>query len=178
MTTITNTLAGLGALMFIAGCGGGAAEAPATTPEPAEPVAWDDMDMDQRRSFMGHEVTPRMAELFEGHDAERYAGFSCEGCHGETGADRNYAMPNPDLYTLYATGSQEQLDMVNNQRPMVNFMFQEVVPAMKELLDAPDYDAETQEGFSCYYCHPNGGEGTPAAPAEEANSLWMPRATL
>lgn len=176
MTTTTNLLAGLGALLLMAGCGGGAAEAPLTA-QPEAPVPWDEMGAEARRAFMVDEVMPSMAPLFEGHDPERYAGFSCAGCHGETGPERGYAMPNPDLFTLYATGSQEQLDMVTNQRPMVNFMFQEVVPAMKELLGAADFDAETGEGFSCYFCHPNGGEGTPAA-TTAANDLWMPRAAL
>jgi hypothetical protein len=33
---------------------------------------------------------------------------------------------------------------------------------MQGLLGAEPFDAATGEGFSCYTCHPNGGEGTPA----------------
>lgn len=33
--------------------------------------------------------------------------------------------------------------------------FNHIVPAMKTMLGAEDYDEETGEGFSCYTCHPH-----------------------
>jgi len=179
---MTNTmkLLGLGALALLVACGGAASEGDTeTTPDttetaaidpnviPSPPTPWEEMSFDEKKSWMVREVTPRIGPMFEAYDAERFAGFSCEGCHGEDAQERNYAMPNAGIFTLYATGSQEQVDMVNDMRPMVNFMFREVVPAMKTLLGAPDYDTETGEGFGCFACHPDGGEGTPAN-AEQA----------
>lgn len=182
MTKTHLSFAGLIAFT-IASCGGATAETNEATDDttvatgggtdeggiPSPPTPWADMSFDERKSWMALEVTPRFEPLFAEHDGERFAGFSCEGCHGETGQERNYEMPNPDIMTLYATGSQEQIDMVNDMRPMVNFMFRTVVPTMKQLIGAPDYDEATGEGFSCYYCHPNGGEGTPATETAEAS---------
>ncbi len=165
------------ALAFAAGCGGAeptpeeeAAESETTTDTstaggedtiPSPPTPWAEMSFDDKKAWMALEVTPRMAELFEGYDAERFAGFGCEGCHGENAQERDYEMPNPTIFTLYKTGSQEQLEMVNDMRPMVNFMFRDVVPAMRTMLGQERFDAETGEGFGCFACHPNGGEGTP-----------------
>ena len=93
MTHKTLLFAGLGLLASTASCGGGAATTETTestahghtheAPEgeiPSPPTPWADMSFNERKSWMGHEVSPRMGELFEGHDAERFAGFGCEGC--------------------------------------------------------------------------------------------------
>ncbi len=179
MIDTTKTLAAAAIAALCASCGG-AEPAPDDGAEPADaaetttsttggedvipspPTPWEEMSFDERKSWMTVEVMPRIGPMFEEHDPERFAGFGCAGCHGEDPQARNYEMPNPDIYTLYASGSQEQIDMVNEMRPMVNFMFRDVVPTMRTLMGAEEYDDETGEGFGCFACHPNGGEGTPA----------------
>jgi cytochrome c553 len=148
-------------VFFALGCGGGGTTEETTTVAD-EPQAWEQMSFDERKAFMASDVMPRMAPLFEQHDAERFAGFSCANCHGDDAQARNFEMPNPSIMALYPTGTQEQQRMVQEQRPMVMFMFNQVLPAMQELLGAQPYDEATQTGFSCYACHPSGGAGTPA----------------
>jgi hypothetical protein len=111
---------------------------------------------------MVREVMPRMGTLFEEHDPERYAGFSCDGCHGEDPAARSFAMPNAGIMALHPTGSPEQQAMVRDKREMVVFMFQRVIPTMQTLLGEAPYDETTREGFSCFACHPRGGADTAA----------------
>jgi len=155
---------------------------------PSPPTPWEEMSMDDRRRWMGTEVLPRMAPLFEEHDAERFGGFGCESCHGDDMVDRSFEMPNPGILALHPTGSEEQQQMVQEHPEMVRFMFNRVVPTMQTLLGAPDFDVATGEGFSCYYCHPRGGDeaaaggedGEAAASEgdESAFALPVPRARL
>jgi hypothetical protein len=173
--TIRTPFSLLVAISLVCGCGGAEETTDTTTDDtttgsetaaddgviPSPPTPWEEMSFDDRKQWMALEVMPRIGPMFEAYDPDRFAGFGCEGCHGEDAQARNFEMPNPAIFTLYATGSQEQLDMVNEMRPMVNFMFQEVVPAMRTLLGAAQYDAETSTGFGCFACHTNGGAGTP-----------------
>jgi hypothetical protein len=176
MNLTTKTLAAAVILALAASCGG-AEPAPDESVDdtqtadtstaggedviPSPPTPWEEMSFEDKKSWMALEVMPRVAPLFEAYDGERFAGFGCEGCHGEGAQDRNYEMPNSGIFTLHASGSQEQLHMVNEMRPMVNFMFQDVVPTMRTLLGEEEFDSESGEGFGCFACHPNGGEGTP-----------------
>lgn len=152
-------------LLFLAACGSTTPTENTTPPPdstteppsgevPSPPKAWAEMTRGERQSWMVAEVLPRMAPLFEEYDAQRFADFDCAGCHGDDAAARNWAMPNPNIMALHPTGSPEQLRMVEEQRPMVTFMFQKVLPTMQTLLGAEAYDAETGTGFSCYACHP------------------------
>lgn len=146
-------------------CGGTeAAPAPAANttaggsqvdPVPSPPKPWEEMSYGEKQDWMGAEVLPRMAPLFEEFDPERFANFSCDGCHGSYANGRNFEMPNPDILTLHPSGSPEQQQMVQDHPQMVRFMFNRVVPTMQTLLGAPDYDAETQTGFTCFACHPS-----------------------
>ena len=133
---------------------GGNAPAPSEITGPPRP--WEEMSFDDRRQYMVDEVLPRMAPLFEEHDAERYAGFSCDGCHGADMRDRNFEMPNPGILALHPTGTEEQEQMVRDHPETVRFMFNHVLPTMQQLLDAPDFNAETGVGWSCYGCHTSG----------------------
>jgi hypothetical protein len=130
---------------------------------PNPPAAWETMTAEQKGQYMGAEVMPYMRTLFQEYDAERYASFRCQNCHGATMTERNFEMPNPDILALHPSGSDEQRAMVQAHPRMVRFMFNHVVPAMRQMIGAEEYDAETGEGFSCYFCHPR-AEGTePAA---------------
>ncbi len=154
--------------LALAGCGGPGAQANAEEPThvaetpsdevPSPPVAWEEMSMEDRGTWMGTEVLPRMRVIFQEHDSERYASFGCPTCHGPNPRERNFEMPSPALPALYPTGAPEQQQMVREHPEMVRLMFRHVVPTMQTLLGAQPYNAETQQGFSCYACHPHAGE--------------------
>ena len=158
------------AAITLMACGGGAAETGAgagagqgtgggetATEVPSPPAPWAEMSADDRRHWMADEVLPRMAPLFEAHDAGRFGDFGCESCHGDDMVARNFEMPNPGILALHPTGSDEQHQMVRDHPQMVRFMFNRVVPTMQQLLGAPDFDEATGEGFSCYHCHLRAG---------------------
>lgn len=121
---------------------------------PTPPAPWEQMDGPARGRYMSQAIVPYFRELFVEYDAERYADFGCQTCHGASGAAQGFAMPNPDLLALHPSGSPEQQQMVQEHPRMVRFMFNHVVPPMRTALGMPEYDAETGEGFSCYTCHP------------------------
>ncbi len=157
---------------------GAAAEDRGTTPTEAdahvEPVPperpWAELSTDERRAHMARHVVPVMSELFAEYDPERFADVSCGTCHGEGARERGFAMPNPDLPTLYPTGSIGQVQTVERFPEGARFMFSRVMPAMQTLLGAETYDPATGEGFSCYACHPRGADDDPlSAPASRAS---------
>lgn len=104
---------------------------------------------------MSREVLPRMTDLFAAYDASRFGDFSCATCHGADARERDYAMPNPSLLPLHPTGSEGQHQTVRDYPEGVRFMYNHVMPTMQALLGAPEFDASTGEGFSCYACHPH-----------------------
>lgn len=157
----------LAALLSVAACGGGEPEVVQPTSSantaggsqddviPSPPKPWDEMTFAEQQGWMAAEVLPRVGPMFESFDGERFAGFSCDGCHGASMQERGFEMPNPDILALHPTGSDEQHQMVQAHPQMVRFMFNQVLPTMQKLLGAEDFDVETQEGFSCYACHPS-----------------------
>lgn len=162
----------------LAGCGGASPE-PATTttdtsiPGPADetditgpPKPWLEMTFDERKRYMGEQVMPVMAPMFENYDMGEFSGFSCDTCHGEDMQERAFAMPNPGLPALHATGTPEQQQMVEEHPEMVRFMFNDVLPTMQTLLGAEPFDEETGLGFSCFACHPRAGDDGGATAAE------------
>lgn len=122
---------------------------------PVTPRPWAEMSPEEKGQFMGAEVLPYMRTLFQEYDGERYASVNCATCHGQNATERNFEMPNPDILPLHPSGSPEQRAMVEAHPRMVRFMFNHVVPAMRQMIGAEEYDAETGEGFSCYFCHPH-----------------------
>ncbi|MCA9579635.1 MAG: hypothetical protein R3B40_17120 [Polyangiales bacterium] len=124
----------------------------------AESRRWEDLDHDARMAVMSTEVLPAARRLFQGFDAERYSSVTCATCHGEDGAERAWAMPNPSLYALYPTGSAEQQAMVRDYPEMVRFMHNHLVPEMRAILGAESYEESSHSGFACFSCHPRGGE--------------------
>lgn len=145
--------AGLGAL----GCAPPRDASDGTAAE-AETRRWADLDHDARMAVMSTEVLPAARRLFQGFDAQRYANVSCATCHGDDGAERQWAMPNPSLYALYPTGTPEQRAMVQQFPEMVRFMHNHLVPEVRGILGAEEYDAQSDTGFACFSCHPRGGE--------------------
>lgn len=165
------------ALAFFTACGGGSEETtddgntmtdpppPETTGSegtadviPSPPMAWAEMSDEDKGAWMRDEVLPRMTTMFQDFDGERYASVTCATCHGAGVGSGNFEMPTNDLPALPATGTPEQQAMVDQYTEMATFMFQGVLPAMQTLVGAEPYNEETQEGFSCYSCHPHAGD--------------------
>ena len=116
--------------------------------------AWATMSFNEKRAYMADSVVGTMAELFEQYDNKRYSGFGCDACHGKNMRETNFAMPSSELPALYATGTEQQKQMVRDKPEMVRFMFNKVLPNMQKLLGAEPWDDESKTGFSCFNCHP------------------------
>lgn len=166
--------------LLLLGCGGGTTAATTETTsvgethvEPTPPERpWSELSYDERRAHMARHVVPVMSELFAGYDAERFADVGCATCHGEGASERRFAMPNPDLLPLYPTGTVGQYQAVERYPEGVRFMYSRVVPAMQTLLGAPEFDAATGEGFTCFSCHPHAADDDPLnvpAPSSESH---------
>jgi hypothetical protein len=147
------------ALVLIGACGTAPppSHSGATLPKPPKP--WGELNLLERKQHMNAHVLPAMEARFKRFDGVRYANFSCATCHGSDMVARNFAMPNPSLLALHATGSPEQQRMVRERPEMTRFMFNQVLPGVQAMLDAPDYDPATRSGFSCYACHPSAAAG-------------------
>jgi hypothetical protein len=147
---------------LVVACGGG--QTPAATPADgaaapgdvaAAPAAasksFDDMNHRERIELMKQVVVPKMSSLFQGHDAERFADFSCATCHG-AGAERGeFDMPNAELPKLPANGAFAAL--MEEKPEMMEFMGKQVLPEMASALGEAPFDPDTGTGFSCYDCH-------------------------
>lgn len=111
-----------------------------------EELTWQEMDGDQRAAYMASDVLPAMQAAFAGYDAERYETITCATCHGAGAGDGTWSMPSDDLFPIdfanFPTGAG------------ADFMSNEVVPKMAELLNVEPFDPGTGEGFGCLGCHP------------------------
>ncbi|KYG04034.1 hypothetical protein BE21_48835 [Sorangium cellulosum] len=139
----------MAACLFVAACGG------ADDGEP-DPVAWQDMTFGERTTYMTDVVVPRMKEIFVAYDA-KYETMDCTTCHGADGAARAYAMPSGQIAPL----PNEEVFPEWVQDPehpermeWTDFMFNQVVPEMADLLQVARFDPTTMTGeFSCANCH-------------------------
>ncbi len=120
-----------------AAVGEGDSESPA-------PVAWKDMDREQRLEFMGLTVMPAMEKLFKEYDAEAYAEFKCQTCHGEDMEAVDYKLPN-GLYSLPEANPVESAKEYDAE--VTAFMVDKITPKMAELLQ------EGPNEFGCLSCH-------------------------
>jgi len=116
---------------------------------PPAPVAWADMDGQQKAKFMMEHVVPTMKPLFQGFDAERFANFGCKTCHGENSREVAMKMPN----TLAPLDPATLGSLFQSEEPMAKFMVGTVRPTMAELLGAAPFDPKTGQGFGCLSCH-------------------------
>ena len=144
---------GLACVFAVPGC---YASAPAVTPP--QSISWDQLDLDARRAAMHRDVLPLAQRLFREFDAERYASVTCATCHGPGAANGSFEMPNPRILALHPSGSPEQRVMVEAHPQMVRFMFNHLLPEVRDVMGAAPYDTETGEGFSCYSCHPHASD--------------------
>ncbi|MBK6916394.1 MAG: hypothetical protein IPH07_03240 [Deltaproteobacteria bacterium] len=132
---------------------GGAAEGGASgdgggATEPGAPgVAWHDKTHKQRMEFMGLEVLPKMKKSFQAYDASGFGTFKCETCHGKSGKDKGYEMPN-DLMGL------DKADPIKSGKDydekVTKFMVEQVVPEMAAIMG----EKVDNVGAYCMECHP------------------------
>lgn len=137
---------GLLALLLLAACPPVEAE-----PEPegyVQPGPWETLSYDDRNQFMLRLFEPAMRELFVEHDAEAWADFDCESCHGEDPEAIDYAMP-VDITPLTFDDIPVE-DIEDPERRATGlWMDEEVLPLMAELFE----QEMVLEGASCLDCH-------------------------
>jgi hypothetical protein len=139
--------------LVLAACGGGSSTK--TTPEPAKPLVWKDMDLEQRATYMKEVVLPRAKEAFVAFDA-KYQSMDCATCHGDGVTDGSYDMPNPKIKPL--PNSEEAFMAWVTKEPeagrYAQFMSTKLEPLMGELLQKAVFDPTTKTGeLSCNTCH-------------------------
>ena len=146
------------AALFAAACGAKSTSTADTTPRAEGSAAavlpdapFEDLDHDQRVEFMKQKVVPTMKPIFLAHDAEDFADFGCQTCHGEGFKQGDFEMPNPKLPRLNFA------NMGKYKREDVEWMKQQVYPTMGKLLRIPLQSADNPKGFSCLYCHTQEG---------------------
>jgi hypothetical protein len=131
----------------------GAKSTPSTKPDPARSVLPDvpfgELDHDQREQFMEERVVPTMAPIFKNHDAKKYAEFGCTTCHHDDGSHDmpNHELPKLDLAepSSKGWGKYKPADL--------EWMKNEVKPAMAKLLRVAEFSPENPKGFGCPDCH-------------------------
>jgi hypothetical protein len=138
-------------VLFIAACGSKAAPTSTTTETTATPVLpdvpFDQLDHDQKIEFMKQRVMPAMEPVFKKHDEKEFAEFGCKTCHGEQAAQGHFHMPNAGIPKLTFK------DMSKFKPEDIEWMKNEVKPAMAKLLGEPEFTPENPTGFGCQSCH-------------------------
>jgi len=115
-----------------------------TTPTTPTTIDWPTATAAEKSQFMSEVVFPDMSAKFKAHDGTKFAQFTCNTCHSTSG----FTMPNPDLPKLDPAAFPMPGDS-----DIVDFMYNEVTPAMVEHLSANPFDPATGEGFGCFGCH-------------------------
>jgi hypothetical protein len=125
------------------GAGEGSAAPVAALPD----VAFEQLDHDQKIQFMKEKVMPVMGPLFQAHDAQGFADFSCKTCHGPGAEKGEFHMPYAGLPQL------DFSDMSKFKKEDLEWMGKVIKPKMAELLKEPEYSPENPNGFGCMQCH-------------------------
>jgi hypothetical protein len=113
---------------------------------------WSEMSHEDRGTDMVMRFEPVFRVIFEAHDAEAYDHFDCASCHGEAAAEREYAMPAPDLPPVPPANSDAYREMAEAQPEVTRFMEEEVTPTMQTMLGVG-------ATFGCNGCHPTAAAG-------------------
>lgn len=138
--------------LFAAACGDDGGGSPATG---SESPAFKDMTFQERYVFMSEVVMPKMRETFVKFDA-KFGSMDCTTCHGEGVTDGTFKMPTAQIAMLPDTeaGFLAWVEADPERQRWSDFMFEEVVPQIAELLQVERFDPTTETGtFSCYNCH-------------------------
>lgn len=109
---------------------------------------WDAMSFGDKMIYMQDVVTPAMRDAFVGFDAERFADFDCETCHGPGVDDGTYALPNPQLPRLQHKGFFKQAR--KDHPDMVRFMYRGVEVPLGKMLGM-SYGPKGE--LACGTCH-------------------------
>ena len=145
---VSTKLVAVAVLAAVAGAGLSCASAPNEAP----PMAWKDMDHEQRKAHMKHVVLPGMKVEFEAWESDEFAEMTCATCHGQGARDETFKMPNPDLPKLPGgPGGFEKL--LAEEPEAAEFMAKIVVPKMAAMLGEKPYDPAEHKGFGCFNCH-------------------------
>lgn len=112
---------------------------------PAQP--WSTMSHEDKEMDMVGRFLPIMTEIFQERDAEEYANFGCESCHGSNMRERNFEMPSTELPPVPLPGTPEYQQMAQQHPGTTRFMEEEVTPTMQTLLGMG-------ATFTCNGCHP------------------------
>lgn len=115
------------------------------------PTPFDRMSHDEQVYWMVSNVLPIAAEDFRSYDPERFATFTCEGCHGDDARAVNYEMPSARLPRLPARGTPDWARM--EQGRAYRFMNDVVTPTMATLLGEELWSPQHTDGFDCFDCH-------------------------
>lgn len=117
------------------------------------PMAWADMNRDQKMQHMKDVVMPQMAKVFQAADAKKYAEMNCGTCHGpDAKKTSNYDMPTAALPKLNPAGSFKS--HMDKHPEVTKFMMNTVVPEMAKSIDVEPYNPETNSGeMGCFNCH-------------------------
>jgi mono/diheme cytochrome c family protein len=145
--------------LALVSCGGNAPEpaapsatnnaSPANEATPAQdvPIKWSEtLSTTQKIQFMKQSVLPKMSQVFQASDRERYSGFSCKTCHGPNNKDPKEFLPN-------LTMKEGNLTAFTEKPTVAKFMHEKVVPEMAALFEQKPYDPSTHQGFGCAGCH-------------------------
>ncbi len=109
---------------------------------------WDALGTGDKMAHMHAQVEPAMREAFQSFDAERFADFDCQTCHGPGVDDGSYAMPNPALPHLREAGMFKEHRKADPE--ISKFMWKEVELPMADLLGQT---AGPKGEFACWSCH-------------------------
>jgi hypothetical protein len=124
-----------------------AAAAPGGAGDAAVPSAWTTtMPKEAQIAFMKKNVAPRMAKVFQGASAERYANFGCKSCHGPD-------FKAPKEFLPHLAMKDGKLAAFADKPEVAKFMAEHVVPEMASAMGQPPYDPQTHQGFGCGGCH-------------------------
>lgn len=110
-------------------------------------VPWSEMSHEDREMDMVGRFHPIFREIFMAHDAEEFAEFGCESCHGPDGSERDFEMPATHLPPVPAAGTDAYAEEAEEHGAMWTFMEDEVMPPMQTMLGMG-------ETFTCNGCHP------------------------
>lgn len=121
-------------------------------PAPSGPIDWEKMDKKARGKYMKEVVLPKMKEIFVAFDAAKYADMNCKTCHGSAAESGEFTMPNPELPKLPGTPAKFKA-WAQKRAKMSEFMMKQVKPEMAKLLNMPEFDPATKQGFGCGACH-------------------------
>lgn len=107
---------------------------------------WEEMSHEEKEFDMIGRFHPIYRELFQQQDAERWADFGCETCHGPDMRERNFDMPATHLPPIPEPGSERYTRARGVLTDMYTFMEEQVTANMQTMLGA--------EEFTCNSCHP------------------------